>query len=49
VGEIFKPTLVGPAYQGIRNFHVAGDLLTMAAFWAMELRRRRIAQNEVPK
>ena len=49
VGEILDPTLVAPAYEGVRNFHIAADLLTIAAFWAMELRRRRNAQNETPK
>jgi hypothetical protein len=38
-----EPTLVAPAYGGIRNFHVACDLLTIAALWAMEWRRRRLS------
>src|SRR4051812_42132812 len=28
-----------PAYPGVRNFHIASDVLTVAALWAMELRR----------
>jgi hypothetical protein len=36
-----EPTLIVPAYEGIRNFHISCDLLTIAALWAMELRRRR--------
>jgi hypothetical protein len=41
--QTLEPTLITPAYSGIRNFHIASDLLTIAAFWAMEYRRRRIA------
>jgi len=36
-----EPTLVAPAYEGVRNFHIASDLLTLAAVWAMEWRRWR--------
>jgi hypothetical protein len=43
---ILEPTLVAPAYQSVRNFHITSDLLTMAALWAMELRRFKIAQGE---
>jgi hypothetical protein len=39
------PKLNPPAYAGVRNFHIACDVLTVAALWAMELRRRR-AHNE---
>src|SRR5258706_11068293 len=38
-----EPTLVAPEYGGIRNFHVASDLLTIAAIWSMEWRRRKLA------
>jgi len=31
-----------PAFEGVRNFHIASDALTVAALWAMELRRRRV-------
>ena len=34
-----EPTLVAPGYEGIRNFHLASDALTVAALWAMEWRR----------
>ena len=34
-----QPTLTPPEYEGVRNFHVASDLLTIAALWAMERRR----------
>jgi hypothetical protein len=49
VSEILEPTLAVPAYEGVRNFHIASDVLTIAAIWAMELRRRRNAQNDVSK
>ncbi|HZW06532.1 MAG TPA: hypothetical protein VFF65_05365 [Phycisphaerales bacterium] len=31
-----------PAFEGVRNFHIASDVLTVAALWAMEMRRRRV-------
>lgn len=42
-----EPTLQPPSYESVRNFHVATDLLTIAAFWAMEWRRRRWAKLPV--
>jgi hypothetical protein len=42
---LLEPTLVAPEYDGIRNFHVACDVLTIAAFWAMEWRRRRLSRE----
>ena len=44
-----EPTLVAPAYKGVRNFHIVSDLLTVAALWAMELRRMRNSRNEIAK
>jgi hypothetical protein len=44
VRDTILPTLNPPPYEGlggVRNFHVACDVLTVAALWAMELRRRR--------
>ena len=41
--ELLEPTLVAPSYDDVRNFHVASDVLTLAAVWAMEWRRRRHA------
>jgi hypothetical protein len=41
--QLVEPTLVAPDYDGVRNFHVASDVLTLAAIWAMEWRRRRYA------
>jgi hypothetical protein len=39
--DVVEPTLTAPDYAGVRNFHVVSDLLTIAALWAMERRRRR--------
>ena len=36
-----QPTLTSPPWEGTRNFHIACDLLTIAAVWAMEWRRWR--------
>jgi hypothetical protein len=44
VRDAILPTLNPPAYDGaggVRNFHIGCDVLTVAALWAMELRRRR--------
>lgn len=46
VAQLLEPTLLPPAYEGVRNFHVTSDLLTVAAVWAMELRRKRVAAAE---
>ena len=34
------PTLLPPAYPGVRNYHIAVDMLTIVTLWAMERRRR---------
>src|SRR5207248_3470626 len=36
---LLEPTLNPPGYQGVRNFHIASDILTIVAVWAMERRR----------
>jgi len=41
---VIEPTLLPPEYPGVRNFHVASDLLTIAAIWAMERRRVKAAK-----
>lgn len=46
VSATLEPTLVAPPYQGIWKFHVASDILTIAALWAMELRRIKSARSE---
>ena len=40
-----EPTLVAPSYEGVRNFHVACDVLTITALWAMERRRWRAVRD----
>ncbi len=44
-----EPTLVTPAYAGVRNFHILCDVLTIAVFWTMELRRIRNARIDSAK
>src|SRR6185436_9257992 len=34
VRAAIEPTLTPPAYEGVRNFHVTSDLLTIAALWS---------------
>ena len=46
---VLEPTLVKTDPEGVRHFHVICDLLTIAALWAMELRRARIARAETAK
>jgi hypothetical protein len=43
VRALLDPTLRPPEFIGVRNFHVASDLLTIAALWAMERRRQKVA------
>ena len=40
-----EPTLTPPAFDGVRNFHVTSDVLTILALWSMERRRRRHADD----
>ena len=46
VRAALEPTLVAPVYPGVRNFHIGSDVLTIAAVWAMEWRRRRQRREE---
>ena len=34
-------TLKPPAFDGVRNFHITSDVLTVLALWSMERRRKR--------
>jgi hypothetical protein len=43
ITSLLTPTLINPDFAGIRSFHILCDILTVAAIWAMELRRRRAA------
>jgi hypothetical protein len=39
--DALEPTLAPTDYAGVTYFHIASDVLTIAALWAMEWRRRR--------
>ena len=45
VRALLEPTLAPPEYPGVRNFHVASDLLTILTLWAMEWRRVRATKR----
>jgi hypothetical protein len=40
--DLLEPTLTPATYNSVRVTHVASDILTIAALWAMEFRRRRL-------
>ena len=42
VRDLLEPTLTPATYSGVRTTHVISDVLTVAALWAMEFRRRRL-------
>ena len=42
--QLIQPTMITPDLHGIRHFHIVSDILTVAALWAMELRRRKAAK-----
>jgi hypothetical protein len=46
VRDLLEPTLVQPAYEGIRNFHVTCDVLVVFLLWAMEWRRIKYSNNQ---
>ncbi len=43
VATLLVPTLVTPDVDGVKKFHFTSDLLTIAALWAMERRRKKLA------
>ncbi len=43
--QTLEPTLMPTSYEGVRNFHIVCDLLTLAAIWAMEWRRIRMSRT----
>jgi hypothetical protein len=47
VRDLLEPTLNPATYSSVRATHVTSDILTIAALWAMELRRRRL-KNTAP-
>ena len=42
VRDVIEPTLTAATYGSVRATHVTSDILTIAALWAMELRRRKL-------
>src|ERR1700757_2617767 len=46
VRDLLEPTLTPATYGSVRATHVTSDVLTIAAIWAMELRRRRLRPAE---
>ena len=41
--DLLEPTLTPATYGSVRATHVISDILTIAALWAMEFRRRRLS------
>jgi hypothetical protein len=41
IREVLEPTLTWQEYEGVRNFHVMCDLLTIAFLLAREVRRKK--------
>jgi hypothetical protein len=46
--DLIEPTLTPATYGSVRATHVTSDILTVAALWAMEFRRRRLKQAPIP-
>src|SRR6188768_4042999 len=42
VRDVIEPTLTPATFGSVKATHIISDLLTIAALWAMELRRRRL-------
>ena len=42
VRDLLEPTLTPATFGRVKATHIISDLLTIAALWAMELRRRRL-------
>src|SRR5258708_3528962 len=47
VRAVLEPHLALSESAGVMYFHVACDLLTVAAIWAKELRRRQLAEQAI--
>src|SRR5205807_3282345 len=45
VRDLLEPTLTPATYGSVRATHVTSDILTIAALWAMEFRRRRLKRT----
>jgi len=46
VRDLVEPTLMPATWRSVKATHITSDILTIAALWAMELRRRRMRQNQ---
>jgi hypothetical protein len=46
VRDLLEPTLTPATYASVKATHVTSDILTIAALWAMELRRRKLRKTE---
>jgi hypothetical protein len=46
---VLEPTLNPASDSSVRTTHISSDILTVAALWTMELRRRKYAKTENPK
>jgi hypothetical protein len=46
VRDLLEPTLTPATYGSVKATHVTSDILTIAALWAMELRRRKLRKAE---
>ena len=42
VRDLLEPTLTPATFGSVKATHIISDLLTIAALWAMEFRRRRL-------
>jgi hypothetical protein len=42
VRDLLEPTLTPATFGSVKVTHIISDLLTIAALWAMEMRRRRL-------
>src|SRR6478736_891451 len=42
VRDLLQPTLTPATFGRVKTTHIISDLLTIAALWAMEFRRRRL-------
>ena len=40
--DLLEPTLTPATFGSVKATHIISDLLTIAALWAMEMRRRRL-------
>src|SRR3984893_16767244 len=48
VRDLLEPTLTPATYASVKATHVTSDILTIAALWAMELRRRKLRKSTTP-